>query len=377
MPSKCLTVSSLLMILLLLGCTSRKKILYIYGWAGYFPPELLKAFQEETGIEAIYDTYESEEILETDLCMENSYDVVIITAWPSFARTTKAKLFHPLSKELIPNFKYIDPTFLARISRIDVNHRYGVPYLFGSVGLGLNLEKVSDIPLKEIATWGLVFDLTLVKLLSSRRIYLLDNAKDVFQAVLLYLGKNPCSTDKGVWRQAYDYLKKIRPFITRFQNARQEDNLLAQEAAVLQGFSDNIALASFQGRHYRPLINIAYVVPKEGVMMTVDMMAIPKRAAHVEAAHKFINFVLRPQNMAAISNRLKTANTSSHSHPWILPELLKNKEIFPSKETLKKFHGDFLPSIELTRYISDLWLNLMEEGSADLPVLDSVAPNSL
>ena len=367
MLSRILTVFFLCVSIVLLGCRSNKKVLYIYGWAGYFPPELLNAFQKETGIEAIYDTYESEEILETDLCMENTYDVVIITAWPSFARTTKAKLFHPLSKERIPNFRYIDPEFLAKVSSIDPDHRYGVPYLFGSVGLGLNLNKIPHIPLKIWRTWGIVFDPRIVKLIRSRKIYLLDNAKDVFQAVLLYLGKDPCSTDKEVWRQAYDCLKQIRPFITRFQNARQEDNLLAQEADILQGFSDNITLASFQGKHYKPALNIAYIVPKEGVMMTVDMMAIPKRAAHVQEAHEFINFVLRPKNMAAISNRLKTANTSSRSHPWISRELLHNREIFPSKKNFEKFHGDFLPSIELTRYISDLWLNLMEEASPTLP----------
>ncbi|ETZ05050.1 MULTISPECIES: extracellular solute-binding protein [Holospora] len=356
--------------LILPGCKSSKKVLYIYGWAGYFPPELLKEFQKETGIEAIYDTYESEEILETDLCMENSYDVVIITAWPSFARTTKAKLFRPLSKEQIPNLKYIDSAFLEKVSCIDSEHCYGVPYLFGSVGLGVNLDKISNSGVKDLRTWGMIFDYKVIRKLSSYRIYLLDNAKDVFQAVLLYLGKDPCSTDKKLWKQAYDFLKKIRPFITRFQNARQEDTLLAQEASILQGFSDNIALAAFQGKQYSPSVNICYVVPKEGVMMTIDMMAIPKRATHIEAAHKFINFVLRPKNMAAISNALKTANTSSHSHPWIFPELLKNREIFPDKKHFKKFHGDFLPSIELTRYISDLWLDLMGEKNVELPISD-------
>ena len=356
--------------LTLLGCSAKKKILYIYGWAGYFPPELLKAFEKETGIEAIYDAYESEEILETDLCMESSYDVVIITAWPSFARAVKSSLFRPISLASLPNFRYINQAFLNRVSSIDPEYqRCGVPYLFGAVGLGINTTELPHFSSKNEVSWGIVFDPLMLKQIGPHRTYLLDNAKDVFQSVLLYLGHNPCSHDKMVWRKACDYLKKVRPFITRFQNSRQEENLLDAEAHILQGFSDNIALASWQGKQQKPPKYLRYAVPKEGAMLTVDMMAIPKRARNVTQAHQFINFVLRPQNMAAISNSLRSANTVPASYPWVDHEILHDTALFPQGNALNRLHPDFLPSIALTRYISDLWLELTQA-----PVEETLLP---
>lgn len=359
------------MTLTFLGCSSKKKILYIYGWAGYFPPELLKAFEQETGIEAIYDAYESEEILETDLCMESSYDVVIITAWPSFARAAKSNLFRPLSLDALPNFQHIDHAFLNRVSSIDsTDHRCGVPYLFGAVGLGINTSELPKFSSGTDISWGIVFDPLMLSQIGLHRTYLLDNAKDVFQSVLLYLGENPCSHDKHVWRKACDHLKKVRSFITRFQNSRQEENLLDGEAHVLQGFSDNITLASWQGKQQNPPKHVRYALPKEGAMLTIDMMAIPKRARNVAAAHQFINFVLRPKNMAAISNNLRSANTVPASYPWVNPEILQDTALFPRGDVLNQLHPDFLPSIELTRYISDLWLEFTQtstETSSPVP----------
>jgi putrescine transport system substrate-binding protein len=353
---------------MLSACASKKKVLYVYGWAGYFPPELLKAFEEETGIEAIYDAYESEEILETDLCMESSYDVVIITAWPSFARAAKSNLFRPLSLGALSNFHHIDPAFLARVSSIDSKEqRCGVPYLFGAVGLGINTSELPRFSVEKDISWGIVFDPLMLAQIGLHRTYLLDNAKDVFQSVLLYLGENPCSDNKKVWRKACDHLKKVRPFITRFQNSRQEENLLDGEAHVLQGFADNISLASWRGKQQNPPKCLRYTVPKEGVMLTIDMMAIPKRARNVVAAHKFINFVLRPKNLAAISNSLHSANTVPASYPWVNPEILQDTALFPQGHALNRLHPDFLPSIELTRYISDLWLELMQGHLEETP----------
>ena len=359
-----LKLFSFTLVLTLFGCASKKKVLYIYGYAGYFPPELLKAFEQESGIEAIYDAYESDDILETDLCMESSYDVVIITAWPSFARAAQSNLFRPLSLEALPNFRHIDPRFLSRVASIDPPHqRCSVPYLFGAVGLGLNLSVLPQLSSQTEISWGVVFDPKTLQEMGVHRTYLLDNAKDVFQSVLLYLGENPCSHDKAVWRKACDHLKKIKHFITRFQNSRQEENLLEEEAHVLQGFADNIELACWQGKQQIPPKKLRYIVPQEGVMLTIDMMAIPKRARNVEAAHQFINFVLRPQNMAIISNSLRSANTVPASYPWINPELLQDPNLFPKGHFFNRLHPDFLPSIELTRYISDLWLELTQSAS--------------
>jgi putrescine transport system substrate-binding protein len=345
----------------LAGCSFKKNVLYLYNWADYIPQEILEKFEKETGITVVCDVYESEEVAETNLYMSSNHDVVILTVFPSFARAVKSKLLSPIDYSLIPNAKGLDKKWTEKLEDIDPENRYGVIYLFGSVGLGVNVKAVKKTLGTVPRTWGLIFDPLYAKKLTEQRIYCLDTAKDVFQAALLYMGKDPCSENFSDWTQAYELVRKVRPFIARFENGSQEANLLDEQACLIQAHSDLAITAKERGQEMTPKKDVDFVIPKEGVIMTGDLMTIPLRAQHKRNAHIFINFILRPENMAFISNRLKSPNAVTASLPLLDPELRENPSIFPNEQTMPLMKQDFLPSLPLLRHIYELWLKLKQE----------------
>ncbi len=339
------------------GAYGEENKLFIYNWADYLPNEIIKEFEQETGIKVIYDVYESGEALETKLLMKSGYDLVFPPSWPIFARCVKLKIFQPLNKGWIPNARGFDPNIVSKLDSIDPELCYGVPYLWGTTGLGYDRKAIINrVPGGPLQSWALIFDPEIARSLAPGHICLLDSATDVCQAALLYLGKNPVSTDPKDWDQAFEMLMKVRPFIRNFDGSKQIENLVNGQNEIIQGFSNDVNMARHQTRGSQK--DIVYVIPKEGVIAWFDMMAIPINAPHPRNAHLFIDFILRPSVIARITNILKAANAIKASYPMIDKELLSDPTVFPDKETLERIHADFVPPASLIRYISRQWLKI-------------------
>jgi putrescine transport system substrate-binding protein len=334
-----------------------EKILYIYNWADYIPTDLLEKFKKETGIQVVYSAFDSIEVLEAQLLLDAQYDVVFPSAWPAMVRGIQTNRFLPLRKDWIPNIHNIDPTISKKLGSDNQDLNYGVPYLWGTTGIGYDRNAIlARAPKAPLDSWALIFDPRWAELLKEGHIFLLDSVTDVLQAALLHLGKPVNSQDLAIWDKAVTHIMKIRPYIAAFEGSKQMENLLSGNNEIMQGFSTYVQMAMEENSNNAR--DIRYIIPKEGSVIWIDMMAIPKNARHPKNAHLFINFMLRPENMAQCTNIQKAANAVPKSYPMIHPDLLSNPTIFPNAQTMERIYPDFLPSPSLSRHLCRQWCKI-------------------
>jgi putrescine transport system substrate-binding protein len=332
---------------------------FIYNWTNYIPTEVLKEFEKETGIHVIYDAYDSLEILETKLLMKSGYDVIFLPACPVLGRCIPIGIFLPLDKKSIPNSKGLDEELMKKLTQIDPKNRYGVPYLWGTTGISYDYKAITPlISQKALNSWSLLFNPEIIQNLKTLRPYILDSAIDVLQAALLYLGYSPTTLKYNEWDLAIQTIASVRPYITAFESARQIETLVDGHSKIIQSYSTYAHIAHVQGKHLTPPKDIRYVIPLEGAVIWFDMMAILKDAPHPKNAHIFINYILRPDVMAKITNSIQAANAVPSSYNLVKLSLMKDPTIFPDIKTMKRLHGDFIPPPKLMRYLLRQWLKI-------------------
>ena len=319
------------------------KILNIYNWSDYIAEDTVKKFEAETGIKVTYDVYDSNEVLEAKLLAGKSgYDLVVPTASPFLARQIKAKVYRKIDKSKLKNYGNLDKNILAEVANADPGNNYGVPYLWGTTGVGYNVKMVKaalgdKAPTDSLA---LLFDPENAKKLASCGISLLDTAQEVFPAALAYLGKNPTSKDPKDLDAAVAVVNKIRPYIKKFHSSQYINDLANGDLCVAWGYSGDVIQARNRAAEAKNGIEIGYSIPKEGAMLWIDMMAIPKDAPHAGNALAFIDYVLRPETIAAISNSVAYANPNPRATALGDAALRDDPGIYPTAEVRQRLYFD-------------------------------------
>ncbi|MDR1910682.1 MAG: extracellular solute-binding protein [Holosporales bacterium] len=308
-------------------------VLHVYGWVNSFPPDVLADFEAITGIHVIFDVFDTNELLEAKLLAGNSgYDIVFPTAWPYFARELQGRVYQPLNKERLQPFWHLDEEILQRLENIDPGNCYAVPYLWGIMGIGLRTRKVKKVLGTLPHSWALVFDPYYAEKLKPLRIELCDAPGELIPAALAFIGKNPESDSMEDLKMAAAILRQVRPFITRF-NPSGYESLASGTASIIVGTSGDISRAHRQVEREGQRNDVAFIFPKEGSSLWVDVMAIPKDALHVNNAHAFISYLLHPRVMAAITVFTMCANTVPSSQRYIAKEIRNNVLIYPTPST--------------------------------------------
>lgn len=319
-------------IILAVGCTTSRpdassssqntaNTLNVYNWSTYIDPEVVAQFEKEFNVKVNYDTYDSSEALYAKLQPGNpGYDV----AFPADYMVKiliDEQLLEPLNLSQIPNVKNIEPKFLN--PPYDPNNQYSVPYQWATLGLGYNLKKTGE----EITSWEALFDPKY-----KGRVAWLDDMRHTMGAVLLYLGYDPNTTNKEEIQKARDFVIQHKDNITAFVPDTGQQLLSQGEVDITMEYSGDI----FQIMEENP--DIRYVIPKEGTIIGMDNMVIPKGAPHPELATQFINFVLIPENSAKISNFINygSPNKTAIDEKLIKEENLKNPAIYPPPEVFAK-----------------------------------------
>ncbi len=206
---------------------AQDKVVNVYNWAEYTAPDTLSGFQKATGITVRYDVYDSNDTLQAKLLTGKSgYDVVVPSTHYA-ARQIEGGLFQKLDKSLIPNWKYLDPDIMALLADVDPGNEYLIPWGYGTNGLGYNVTKVKEImgADADLGNWDMLFKPENAEKLKGCGISILDEAAQVFPAVLHYLGKDPNSSNEADLREALDLLKKIRPYVRQFSSSGYIDEL--------------------------------------------------------------------------------------------------------------------------------------------------------
>jgi putrescine transport system substrate-binding protein len=319
------------------------KTLNIYNWSDYIADDTVARFEAETGIKVRYDVYDSNEVLEAKLMAGRSgYDLVVPSASPFFARQIQAGVYRKLDKAKLANYANLDPQILGAAGNADPGNQYGVPYLWGTTGIGYNPAKVAAAlgAKAPVDSLKLIFDPANAKKLGGCGLSLLDTPQEVFPAVLAYLGREPLSRDQQDLEKAADAVLAIRPFVRKFHSSQYINDLANGDLCVAFGYSGDIVQARNRAAEAKNGVDIAYAIPKEGAMIWVDMMAIPKDAPHPENALRFIDFILRPEVVAAISNTVAYANPNTLATDLVDEDIRNNPGIYPSAEVRARLFFD-------------------------------------
>jgi putrescine transport system substrate-binding protein len=329
------------------GVRAEEARLHIYNWSDYIAPNTVANFEKETGISVTYDVYDGNEVLEAKLLAGRSgYDIVVPSASPYMARQIAAGAYLPLDKSKLPNLKNLDPRIVALAATADPGNRHGVPYLWSVTGIGYNVAKVAralgepqggGVPRDSLA---LLFDPALAQKLAGCGIELLDTPQEVVPAALADLGIAPTSRDLVDLDRAMALLARVRPYIRRFHSSQYINDLAAGDICVALGYSGDVIQARNRASEAESGVEIAFRVPREGAQMSIDMLGIPADAPHPDNAHRFIDYILRPEVIAAVSNVVSYPNPNRAATVRVNPEIRGDPGIYPPDAVQRLFYID-------------------------------------
>jgi len=316
-----------------------EKVLNIYNWADYIAPDTIKNFEKETGIKVRYDSFDSNEVLHAKLVAGRSgYDIVVPGS--HFAKMQiDGGLLAKLDKSKLPNLKNLDPAIQAQLAKLDPGNDYLVNWLWGYTTVGINADKVKKalgaLPMPA-NVWDLVFKPEYASKLKACGISFLDTASEVMPIALEYIGKDPHSKDAADYKAAGAMLNAVRPYVTRFVGAGSDyiDQMARGQICAAVGWSGDIYIAKDRAAKAKKPQALQVLLPKSGGLLFFDVMAIPKDARHPDNAHKWINYILRPEVHAALTNTVFYANPNKEARKFVKPELANDPTIFPDAAAL-------------------------------------------
>jgi putrescine transport system substrate-binding protein len=280
---------------------------------------------------------DSNDMLEGKLLAGNSgYDIVVPTG-PFLAAQIMAGLYQPLDRAKLRNFANLDPLLLARVETYDPGNRYGVPYMWGTVGIAYNEAKIRErMPDAPVTSWRLLFDPAVAARFADCGITLVDQGDDAVSSALFYLGRDPNSESRDDLAAAISAIRAIQPHVRYFHGTSYVDDLANGEICLAMGWSGDVFQAQ---RNAREGIDIRYQIPKEGAIVWFDLMAIPADAPHPDAAHAWIDHILDAEVVARISNATHYANANAKARPLLAPDIASNPVIYPPPEVMERLQA--------------------------------------
>lgn len=336
----------------------RKQMQYVNvcNWYGMLPKSIVHKFESETGIKIRYDVFDNNEVLEAKLMATNSgYDVVFPSASPYVAHQLKPGVYMKLDKEKLPNLINVDPFFLEQIKKVDPEIAYAVPYVWGTTGILYNAD-IIHADAEILKSVRLIFDPEMARKFAPLGIALLDEIVDVAPMVLRYLKKDPALKDS-----VYDIEKalfSIRRSVKTFATDRLSQDLLTGSIALCQFWSGDAYRTIQEAKNIGR--NLTYIIPHEGASLWIDVMAIPEGAPNPENAHKFINFMLRPDIAAELSNATYAVTTITKSRSEINRKLIETPFLYPNEEVMKTLQMDLPGSKEYESELLRMWAKVRQ-----------------
>ncbi|MDO4234899.1 MULTISPECIES: polyamine ABC transporter substrate-binding protein [Pseudomonas] len=322
---------------------------HVYNWSDYIGPDTLANFEKATGIKPVYDVFDSNETLEGKLLAgRTGYDVVV----PSnhfLGKQIKAGAFQKLDKSLLTHYANLDPALLKRLEKNDPGNAYAVPYLWGTNGIGYNVDKVKEVlGVDKIDSWAVLFEPENMKKLASCGVSFMDSADEMLPAVLNYMGLDPNSTNPADYKKAEEKLLKVRPYVTYFHSSKYISDLANGNICVAAGFSGDVFQARARAAEAGKGVNIAYAIPKEGGNLWFDVLAIPKDATNVKEAHAFINYLLQPEVIAQVSDYVGYANPNPGSDSLMEQSIRTDAAVYPPQAVLDRtfVNGELPPTVQ-------------------------------
>jgi putrescine transport system substrate-binding protein len=324
------------------AAASEDKRLFIYNWTDFIGRNTIAEFEKQSGIKVTYDVYDSEETMDARLLAGSSgYDVVVAST-EYFGREIKAGVYIALDRTKLPNWKNLDPRILAIQTAHDPGNLHGVPYMHAINGFAYNVDMIkARMPNAPVDSLDMIFKPEIVAKFADCGVTLLDSAADTLLLAMRYLGLDPNSTRREDYQAAEALLLKVRPYIRSFDSSEYLNALANREICIAMSWSSDYALSRARARAVGVNVNLAFTVPKEGAKQNFTSLLIPEGAPHLQAAYEFINFLLRPEVIAEITNEIFYGNDNVASRSLINPTILADETLYPT------------PAIEARLYRSD------------------------
>ncbi len=332
----------------------------VYNWSDYIDESLLEKFEQETGLELIYDVFDSNEVLETKMLAGGSGYDVVVPSGTFLQRQIMAGAFQKLDQSKLPNAGNLWDVIEARTAQYDPGNEYSINYMWGSTGIGLNVGKVKEILGEDVQlnSMDLLLKPEVVEKLADCGVYFLDAPTEVVPMVLQYLGEDPDSHDPDVIAKSEPVLAAVRPHIQKFHSSEYINGLANGDICVAMGWSGDVLQARDRAAEAENGVEVAYYAFAEGSLMWFDQMAIPVDAPNPDGAHKFLNFIMDANNMAAASNYVYFANGNLASQQHLEEDVIGDPAIYPDEATLENLYTTTPYDPKVQRVVTRLWTKI-------------------
>ena len=332
----------------------------VYNWSDYIDEELLAKFEEETGLELVYDVFDSNEVLETKMLAGGSGYDVVVPSGTFLQRQISAGAFQKLDKSKLSNMENMWDVVEARTAQYDPGNEYSINYMWGTTGLGVNVGKVTEILGEDapVGSLALIFEPGNMEKLAECGVHFLDAPTEMIPAALKYIGEDPDSHDPDVIEKAEPVLMGVRPHVQKFHSSEYINALANGEICVAFGWSGDILQARDRAAEAENGVDIVYNAPSEGALMWFDQMAIPVDAPNPEGAHVFLNFIMDAQNMAQASNYVYYANGNAASKEFLVEDVIGDTAIYPDEATLENLYTTTPYPARTQRAVTRLWTKI-------------------
>lgn len=344
-------------LLLATPALAQDNVVNVYNWSDYIADDTIANFEAETGIRVNYDVYDNNEIVDAKLLAGSSgYDIIVPTG-NFLERQVRAGLLMELDKSKLPNLENLDPAVMAVAAEHDPDNAHSVPYMTFTIGLGYNVAKVTEAlgADAELDTWDLLFDPETSAKLASCGIAVLDSPTEVVGTALNYLGLDPNSESAEDLAKAEELLTAVKPNIRYFHSSQYIDDLGNGEICLALGYSGDVFIAADNAADG---VEVGYTIPKEGSATLMDLLAIPADAPNPDNAHAFINYIMKPEVVAAITNYVYYANPNLKATEFVDDEVKDNPGIYPPAETVAKAFALTAHSPDFEEVLTRTWTRI-------------------
>lgn len=334
-----------MVMLLAASAEAKDKVLYFYNWSEYLPETVIKQFTKETGIKVIYTTYDSNEALyaKIKLLAGEGYDLVVPSSY-YVQKMSKEGLLLKLDTTKLANFKNFDPKHLNK--PFDPENKFSIPYLWGSTGIIVNTEQIDPA---KITSWADLWNPEF-----KGKILLLNDVRDVFDMSLRVLGYSGNSTNPDEIKKAYEKLDLLMPNVRLFNSDTPRVPYISGEVQLGMIWNGEAYMAQGENKKFK------YIYPKEGAILWMDNLSIPKKAKNVDNAYKLMDFLLRPEIAKAISEEIGYASPNQEAVKLLDKDVRENHTIYPDDKDLAS--ADFQVDIGETITVYEKYWEKLKTG---------------
>lgn len=335
----------------------------VYNWSDYIGETTLADFTAETGIEVVYDVYASAEEMQAKLLAGSTgYDVVLHSG-QGLPRSIQAGVLQKVDKSKLTGWGNLDPEILKAGETYDQGYEYSVPYMWGSVGMTYNLDMVKErLPNADLSSLDTILKPENAAALADCGISLLDSPTDIGFMILSYLGVDPNKAGPEDWAKMVEAVKPVRQYISTFDNANYLTAIPNGELCAINNWSGDYGVAKARAAEAGIEMNLGYFIPKTGAPVWFDLWALPSDAPNVDNAHKFIDYLLRPEVIAACTNFTGYASVNKAALPFVDPAIAADPAVYPDAEAISRLYTPLPQTPEQESDMTRAWTEIKTGG---------------